>query len=112
MAIKFWQANFAILILEEVAVIIERQFFCPSLSSLLCYLGNVRHLAVLRALALEELSFNLLVYDFQLLPVKVDDYLMLLSVYLQFLRHGALADRGHVHLFLALVEQGLFNEIT
>ncbi len=78
MAIKFLQANFAILIWEELAVIIERQFFCPSLSSLLCYLGHVKHLAVLRALALEELSFNLLVYDFQLLTVKVDDYLMLL----------------------------------
>ena len=68
------EVNFAILIWEEqTAVINARQFFYPSLLSLR-YLVQFILLAVWRALALQELSFNLRVCCYQLLGPKVDDY--------------------------------------
>ena len=74
MIISFWEVNFAILIWEEqTAVINARQFFYPSLLSLR-YLVQFILLAVLQALTLQELSFNLRVSDHQLLGPKVYDH--------------------------------------
>jgi hypothetical protein len=70
------------------------------------------HLVVWGALASEELSISLQVFYFQLLgPKKLDYYRELLSVYLRFHLHWALADLPF-HLFWVLVEQVLSNEIT
>jgi hypothetical protein len=69
------------------------------------------HLVVWGALASEELSISLQVFYFQLLGPKKLDYRELLSVYLRFHLHWALAGL-HFHFFWVLVEQVLSNEIT